>query len=101
MYLTSLHGQATSGSPGASGLPTECRAGTNGASSPIAASTALPIRVMIRIEATTYGLSVSSTPNIGFIGFLLGFSAAGWLCASSGPMQNGTTYMVRPRMQPR
>jgi hypothetical protein len=31
---------------------------------------------------------VSSTPNIGF-------------GASSGPMQNGTTYIVRPRMQPR
>ena len=43
---------------------------------------------MIRIDATTYGLSVSSTPNIGF-------------GASSGPMQNGTTYIVRPRMQPR
>ena len=47
-----------------------------------------PIRVMIRIDATTYGLSVISTPNIGF-------------SASSGPMQNGMTYIVRPRMQPR
>ena len=43
---------------------------------------------MIRMLATTYGESVISTPNIGF-------------GASSGPMQNGTTYMVRPRMQPR
>src|SRR3954447_18751291 len=88
MYFVSLHGQGTSASPGASGLPSECRAGTNGASSPIAASTAVPIRVMIRMLATTYALSVSSTPNMG--------------CgASSGPMQNGTTYIVRPLMQPR
>ena len=43
---------------------------------------------MIRIEATTYAESVISTPNIGF-------------SASSGPMQNGMTYIVRPRMQPR
>jgi hypothetical protein len=46
-----------------------------------------PIRVMIRIEVTTYGLSVISTPS--------------WLILEpSGPMQNGTTYIVRPRMQP-
>ena len=37
---------------------------------------------------TTYAESVISTPNIGD-------------SASSGPMQNGMTYMVRPRMQPR
>ena len=43
---------------------------------------------MIRIEATTYAESVISTPNIGF-------------SAVSGPMQNGTTYRVRPRMLPR
>jgi hypothetical protein len=88
MYLVALHGQATSACPGSSGAPTECSAGTNGASAPIAASTRVPIRVMIRIDATTYALSVSSTPNIGF-------------GESSGPMQNGTTYIVRPRMQPR
>ena len=42
---------------------------------------------MIRIEATTYGESVISTPS--------------WeISPPSGPMQNGTTYMVRPRMQP-
>src|SRR5579859_6913285 len=46
------------------------------------------MRVMMRIDATTYGESVISTPNMGD-------------CAVSGPMQNGTTYMVRPRMQPR
>src|SRR6188472_1201028 len=43
---------------------------------------------MIRIEVTTYAESVISTPNIG-------------LSASTGPMQNGMTYIVRPRMQPR
>jgi hypothetical protein len=54
----------------------------------IASSTAEPIRVMIFMDATTYAESVSSTPNIGF-------------SASIGPMQNGRTYIVRPRMQPR
>ncbi|BCJ54045.1 hypothetical protein Asp14428_55200 [Actinoplanes sp. NBRC 14428] len=88
MYLVSLQGQATSSCPGSSGAPTECRAGTKSASAPIASSTFVPILVMILMDVTTYALSVSSTPNIGF-------------GASSGPMQNGTTYMVRPRMQPR
>ncbi len=42
---------------------------------------------MIRIEVTTYGESVISTPS--------------WeMSLPSGPMQNGTTYIVRPRMQP-
>ena len=43
---------------------------------------------MIRIETATYGESVSSTP----------------MCAMSeprGPIEKGTTYIVRPRMQPR
>jgi hypothetical protein len=88
MYLVSLHGQATSASPGDNGAPSECSAGTKPASSPIAASTVAPIRVMMRIEATTYALSVISTPNIGF-------------SASIGPMQNGMTYIVRPRIAPR
>ena len=48
----------------------------------------MPIRAMIRIEHTTYAESVISTPNIGD-------------SASSGPMQNGMTYMVRPRIEPR
>ena len=43
---------------------------------------------MIFIEATTYSESVISTPSIGG-------------SASSGPMQNGMTYIVRPRMHPR
>src|SRR5262245_35037901 len=88
MYLVWLHGHGTSASPGASGAPIECRAGTKSALLPIAASTFVPMRVMIRIDTTTYGLSVISTPNIG-------------LSALSGPMQNGITYNVRPRMHSR
>ena len=42
---------------------------------------------MIRIEAATYGESVISTPS--------------WeIGEPSGPMQNGTTYMVRPAIAP-
>src|SRR5256885_6112431 len=88
MYLTSEHGHATSSWPGESGAPTECRHGTKLASSPILVSTSRPIRVMIRIDTTTYGLSVISTPYIGS-------------AEVSGPMQNGITYIVRPRMLPR
>ena len=43
---------------------------------------------MIRIEVTTYAESVISTPSLG-------------RSADSGPMQNGMTYMVRPRIDPR
>ena len=50
--------------------------------------TAVPIRAMMRMEHTTYAESVISTPNIG-------------ASASSGPMQKGMTYIVRPRMLPR
>src|SRR4051795_6935825 len=46
------------------------------------------MRAITRMETTTYSESVISTPNIG-------------LSASIGPMQNGMTYMVRPRMHPR
>src|SRR5262245_65128999 len=88
MYLVWLHGQGTSACPGSSGAPIECSAGTYAALSPIASSTAEPMRVMMCIDTTTYALSVISTPNIGW-------------AAVSGPMQNGMTYMVRPRMQPR
>ncbi len=45
------------------------------------------MRVMMRMLAATYGESVISTP----------------ICAMwepIGPIENGTTYMVRPRMQP-
>ena len=87
MYLVSEQGHVTSCSPSASGLPTVCTAGTKKPSSPISSSAAVPMRVMIRMLVTTYALSVISTPY--------------WLIRPpSGPMQNGTTYMVRPRMQP-
>src|SRR4051812_7809951 len=88
MYFSSLHGHGTSFCPGSSGAPTECRQGTYLASVPILASTSAPVRAMIRIDATTYAESVISTPNIGF-------------SAVSGPMQNGTTYSVRPRIEQR
>ena len=45
------------------------------------------MRVVIRMLTATYGELVSSTP----------------ICAigePSGPMLNGTTYIVRPRIQP-
>src|SRR5512142_2821238 len=87
MYLTVLHGHGTSAWPGSRGAPTECTHRTNDPLSSIAASAAEPIRVMIRIETTTYGESVISTPS--------------WeMSLPSGPMQNGTTYMTRPRMHP-
>ena len=45
------------------------------------------MRVMIRIDTVTYGESVTCTPM--------------WAMGERiGPMLNGTTYMVRPRMQP-
>ena len=46
------------------------------------------MRVMIFMLTATYGLSVSSTPM--------------WAIGEpSGPMLNGTTYSVRPRIAPR
>src|SRR6516225_1356591 len=87
MYLTGLHGHGTSGCPGDSGAPTECTALTNDPASSIACSAGVPILVMIRIEVATYGESVISTPS--------------WeMALPSGPIQNGITYMVRPRMHP-
>ncbi len=59
MYLVSLHGQATSAWPGSSGMPTECRAGTQRTSWPAASSSSIrrstwvPMRAMTRIEAVT------------------------------------------------
>jgi len=46
------------------------------------------MRVMMRMLATTYGLSVTSTPTL-----LNGESA--------GPIRYGTTYIVRPAIAPR
>src|SRR5690348_10526622 len=87
MYLVSLHGHGPSACPGESGAPTECTALTNDPLSSINRSAGRPIRVMIRIDTTTYGESLISTPS--------------WeIRLPSGPMQNGMTYMVRPRMHP-
>jgi hypothetical protein len=67
MYLVSLHGHFTSAWPGSSGMPTECSAGTNSASSSsMRRSTCDPIRAITRIDAVTYAESVISMPNIGF-----------------------------------
>src|SRR5918996_3938419 len=88
MYLTSAFvGQGVSFSPSASGAPTEWTQGTNSPSAPSASRAACPIRVMIRIETTTYGESVSWTPTCD-------------LSDPSGPMENGTTYIVRPLIDP-
>jgi hypothetical protein len=88
MYLFSaLQGQATSSWPSASGEPTECTQGTNSPSSPSTSSVPVPTRVMIIMFTATQAESVSSTP----------------MCAigePSGPIENGTTYIVRPSMQP-
>jgi hypothetical protein len=87
MYLVWLHGQGTSACPGESGAPTECTHLTNPPRSSIRRNAGSPIRVMICIDTATYGESVISTPS--------------WeMLPPSGPMQNGTTYMVRPRIAP-
>src|SRR3954470_17554818 len=88
MYLCSLlHGQVESFWPAASGTPTECRHFTNSPLSPRMSSTFWPMRVMSFMFTQTYAESEISTP----------------MCAMgepSGPMLKGTTYIVRPRMQP-
>ncbi len=64
MYLFSaLHGHATSSDGLEIGIPTECRQGTKSPSSPSASSASWPMRVITRIDAATYGESVSSTPR--------------------------------------
>ncbi len=51
-FCSALQGQRTSAWPGSSGIPTEWTQGTN-SPSPSASSTWRPIRVMIRMLATT------------------------------------------------
>src|SRR3954462_6461210 len=88
MYLISaLVGHGESCAPASSGAPTECTHGTNSPSSPRQSSARWPMRVMIRIETTTYGESVSCTPICD-------------LSEPSGPIENGTTYIVRPFIAP-
>src|SRR5690349_24078641 len=87
MYFVLLQGQETSFCPASSGAPTVCTQGTKSPSAPSTSYTALPMRVMIFMLTATYGLSESSMPM--------------WAIGEpSGPIENGTTYMVRPRMQP-
>ena len=45
------------------------------------------MRVMMPIESTTYGESVISTPSCE-------------MGPPSGPIENGTTYIVRPFIEP-
>ena len=87
MYLLSgLHGHGESFASPVSGDPTECKHCTQSLL-PSASSAPCPMRVMIRMLTATYALSVSCTP----------------ICAigePSGPIEKGTTYIVRPRMAP-
>src|SRR3569833_3089972 len=87
MYLVLLQGQATSIWPGSSGAPTVCTQGTQLPSVPSTSSAPRPVRVIGRMLTATLGLSDSSTPmcEIG---------------EPSGPIENGTTYIVRPRSAP-
>ena len=88
MYLSGLHGHITSFLPRASGIPTEWTHGTTRFSPlSISAKTFSPIRAMIRMLTTTYGESVNWTP----------IRASG---ESTGPMLNGSTYIVRPCIAP-
>src|SRR5690349_14918168 len=52
-FCSALQGQGTSGCPGASGMPTECRHGTKNSFSPSACATCCPMRVMIRMLTAT------------------------------------------------
>src|SRR5436189_6263033 len=88
MYFTvGLVGHFTSFCPGSSGAPTEWRHLIYSPSVPRTSITFFPTLVMMCIFTTTYSESVISTP----------------MCESgepTGPMLNGITYIVRPRMQP-
>src|ERR687896_177156 len=87
-FVPAFVGHGTSSSPSASGAPIEWMHGTKSPSSPSTSSAPRPMRVMIRIDTATYALSVSWTPM--------------WLLSEpSGPIENGTTYMVRPAIAPR
>jgi hypothetical protein len=88
MYFVALQGHGTSSAPSPSGMPTEWTQGTNSPSSPSTSRARAPILVMIRIETATYGESVSCTPM--------------WAIREpNGPIEKGTTYIVRPRIVPR
>src|SRR5579863_324193 len=88
MYFSLLQGHGTSCAPSYSGAPTLCTHGTTRLSPlSISSNTRLPLRAMMRMLTTTYGESVNCTPI--------------WdIAPPMGPMLNGSTYMVRPCMQP-
>lgn len=88
MYLVVLQGHGTSSWPSSRGAPRVWTAFTKKPSVPSSSRTAWPMRVMVRMETATYAESVISTP----------MAESG---EPTGPMQKGTTYMVRPRMDPR
>ena len=81
-YLRGLHGHGTSAtrvpSDETSGAPTLCTAGTQAAPARMRSTTSPVTRVMTPMLTTTYGESVSCTPN----------RASG---LSTGPIENGTT----------
>ena len=87
MYFVALHGHGTSRWPSVNGAPTECTAGTNGVPLSTRSRTARPTRVITCMLTTTYGESVTCTPT--------------WDSGPpTGPIEKGTTYIVRPRMLP-
>src|SRR4029079_10312131 len=86
-FSRSLHGHGESAWPGASGAPAECTHGMNDPLSPKCSTTARPIRVISFMLMTTYAESLSSTPILA-------------IGEPIGPIEYGTTYIVRPRMQP-
>ena len=65
----------------------ECSPGTKSDDVPMRSMATLPMRAMMRMFATTYGLSVTSIPAL-----LIG--------EFTGPMMYGTAYIVRPRIAP-
>jgi len=67
--------------------PSECRHRVKSSEAPRCASAGCPTRVMIRMLSTTYLLSVISTPTLE-------------KRDPGGPIRNGTTYIVRPFMDP-
>ena len=72
--------------PRRSGMPTECMHGTTRLKSlSISLNTGRPMRAMMRMLTTTYGESVSCTPICD-------------MGDPTGPMLNGSTYIVRPRI---
>ncbi len=86
MYFVSLHGHGTSCSWSPRGAPTEWMALTQ-LLAVIRSRAGVPIRVRMPVLTTTYGESVTCTPSRA-IGDPI------------GPIENGTTYIVRPFIDP-